>query len=1124
MDKIAYYKEQIYKIAKNRDDDEFDKNGKIPALEKAFSDPIEKKVAYMISTSHEYKKPNVKAALAFVKNYKWELSECKLSDLQGINKPVNQAKVDDMAKHMKTVKPFITVNQFHGIRPQTPGKKLLIDGHHRKMALELQGKLTTPIYKGTYTGNAEKDMSELREKTAMIKKQSNFLTKKDVSSSANNKNLKIITGFSGSGKTTLSKKLKAQDPNNILIEIDGFNHGHDSTGKHNIINNFTKDNGFLNKSNPNVNVQKIMEYIQDVAKNNPDNNYIVEGVQFLDAPKELFQKYQTTVKGTGLLKSSIRRLKRDKSLNNSGAKDTIFDAIKYNQKINKNINRVRGIVKQDIEKTPEKTAALKDLLTKNVMPDLNQDANSIDQQADIYHAWKDSMKGKEKTLRNINGIKNTGGGLAIKMGKEAVLPSTLPHGFTAQSANTIKDVIKSMKHVGFKNTIKSILPKIADEIREEMTKNASLNEGFRLERTKDKSYKGEHVRTNMFDKNNNLVGYSITRPDPAKRDNTVALSELYVNPRNRNNGIASKLIGSAKSDNLNKNIVLRALPYKDKGTDKDTLKKIYNSHGFKAAEGLSDKEKRSEDIMIYKPELLKQAALNEGLKFNPFQQRVLDNPNDSVIVAHPVGSGKTVTGIAKFEKLRTEGKAKKALVVVPAGLRDNFGADGVKKFTSSNYNIIGNKQEVSKGTYKNLDANSDYNIMSYEMFRKNPEKYISESGADTVIADEMHKLRNEGTSTGDSFKGTRGMYKNFIGLTGSLVNNGVSDVQPLVDIASNGKHQLGETKKEFETKFVKRNEKGPYKYVKEARRPVTGFKNKELLQKQISNYVDYADVDDVRDMAKIPRKEIENINVPISKQQLKIYRGIINKNPTIRNLISKKRLDTMKDSEIAKAFNALIEARKLMNSVGSVVPGIDLKTSSRITPKASRILDDLDQHIKETPDGQAILMTNLINGGSDVLEAGLKDRHIDYGKFIGKGNKGVTEQSRQKDVEDYKKRKKRVMIISGAGAEGLSLNDTTWEGMFDPHYNPERMNQMEARGIRSHGLMHRPESQRAVDVKRYISTIPKTLGIFTKAPYKTPDQVIYEIANNKDKQNQMLYKTIKEYQKKNGGPESSFWS
>jgi hypothetical protein len=125
---------------------------KIQELDDAFPDPTERAVAYMIATSHEYKKPNIAAALSFVKNYKWEKSECRINDMQGINKPINEEKVQDMAKNMKVVNPFIVVNQLHGIRPQTPGKKILIDGHHRHEACKCQGRESVPVYKGTYIG------------------------------------------------------------------------------------------------------------------------------------------------------------------------------------------------------------------------------------------------------------------------------------------------------------------------------------------------------------------------------------------------------------------------------------------------------------------------------------------------------------------------------------------------------------------------------------------------------------------------------------------------------------------------------------------------------------------------------------------------------------------------------------------------------------------------------------------------------------------------------------------------------------------------------------------------------------------------------------------------------------
>ena len=135
----------------------------IKELDAAFSSKTERDVAYMIATSHEYKKPNIKAALSFVKNYTWERSKENIGNLQGLAKPTDEKKVSDMAKKidLKTVKPLIVVNKLNGIRPQSFGKKILVDGHHRYMALKRIGAKNIPVYKGTYTGNAEKSTKEL---------------------------------------------------------------------------------------------------------------------------------------------------------------------------------------------------------------------------------------------------------------------------------------------------------------------------------------------------------------------------------------------------------------------------------------------------------------------------------------------------------------------------------------------------------------------------------------------------------------------------------------------------------------------------------------------------------------------------------------------------------------------------------------------------------------------------------------------------------------------------------------------------------------------------------------------------------------------------------------------------
>lgn len=513
------------------------------------------------------------------------------------------------------------------------------------------------------------------------------------------------------------------------------------------------------------------------------------------------------------------------------------------------------------------------------------------------------------------------------------------------------------------------------------------------------------------------------------------------------------------------------------------------------------------DINTYE----KLAALNEDVRLRAHQERFVNMPGNAAIAAHAVGTGKTLSGIARFERQRNEGGAKKALVVVPAGLRENFATDGIKKFTNSSYNIVGNKAESGRGTYKDVSPDHDYDILSYEMFRRDPEGYVKRSGADTLITDEAHRYKNEGTSTTDSIRDGMRYANNYIGLTGSVISNTIADVQPLYNIANGGHGLLGHNKKEFEKRFLKRDSSKKYEGLADNRKPVIGFNEPRFLAKELSSKIDYIGIDQAKRIANMPDKNVDVEHVEVSDMQARMYKKLLKQDRKLYDMIRKKRYETLRDDEASRAFSSLIEARKLMNSPGSVVPNMSLSNSIENAPKTKRLLDDVATHLKQTPDGQAILLTHLINGGADVLEQGLKDRGVPYGTFLGKGVKGVTEESRQQAVRDYQNRKNRAIIVSSAGGEGLSLGDTTFEAVLDPHYNPEKMNQMEARGVRSNGLSHRPDADRKVQVNRYLATMPRSLGLF-KNRLETPDEFIYNIAEKKNKQNQLLFNLLEKEQ------------
>jgi hypothetical protein len=172
----------------------------------------------------------------------------------------------------------------------------------------------------------------------------------------------------------------------------------------------------------------------------------------------------------------------------------------------------------------------------------------------------------------------------------------------------------------------------------------------------------------------------------------------------------------------------------------------------------------------------------------------------------------------------------------------------------------------------------------------------------------------------------------------------------------------------------------------------------------------------------------------------------------------------------------------------------------------------------------------MIQGGLDVVGQGLRDRGIEHGIFMGKGQPGSTEKSRTQAVSDYQAGKKKVILLSSAGGEGLNLGNTTFVANVDGHFNPEKIHQAEARGVRAGGQAHRAEADRRVIVKRYVTRVPlsktqvlkDTMNLIAPSQMinralegqpilynplrreRSPDEWAYEVSGLKDDRNKAL--------------------
>jgi superfamily II DNA or RNA helicase len=477
--------------------------------------------------------------------------------------------------------------------------------------------------------------------------------------------------------------------------------------------------------------------------------------------------------------------------------------------------------------------------------------------------------------------------------------------------------------------------------------------------------------------------------------------------------------------------------------------------------------------------------LKDSVELRPHQRDAITKllaRDGNLILSHPVGSGKTISSIAAVEALKGTGKAQRALVVVPASLRSNFADNGVKKFTTANVAVFGNKQEVSAGQGVPVtapDPKADYHVVSYELFRENPEAYIRAAGADTVVFDELHKIKNVG-ATAKALRESRPLYRNFIGLTGSVVSNTPADVVPLVDAMTAGKHHLG-TKENFERRFVDRSGSVP---------KVT---NTTALRVMLNPYIHH--VDPAAAGVHAPKKQVEVVKVDMTNEQRELYQYAINKMDPVTALKFRFGTSKLKTNEVNAIFHKMLQARQVANAIHTVNQSVSLSDSAQRSPKIKKVLDDVEEHLKETPDGHAIVYSNMIQGGVDVVSQGLRDRKIPFGVFIGKGQPGSTEAKRQQAVQDYKAGKVRVLVISSAGGEGLDLGNTTFVATLDGHFNPEKTLQAEARGVRAGGLAHRAPEDRNVLVRRYVTTVPlsKTQAISDAMDLVAPTQIVKRI-------------------------------
>jgi superfamily II DNA or RNA helicase len=153
--------------------------------------------------------------------------------------------------------------------------------------------------------------------------------------------------------------------------------------------------------------------------------------------------------------------------------------------------------------------------------------------------------------------------------------------------------------------------------------------------------------------------------------------------------------------------------------------------------------------------------------------------------------------------------------------------------------------------------------------------------------------------------------------------------------------------------------------------------------------------------------------------------------------------------------------------------------------------DFIFEKINEKPNSQIVIYSAFVERFLNVLSNKLDEQGIRYAKIIGSESEDV----RQAAILNYNAKQIRVLLLSDAGREGISLNNTDIMIIVDSLFSPASTQQVVGRVTRtnSHQL------PATVEIFHLILIKPQTVDVNDRIPM-TGDQFVSNIAGRKERQ------------------------
>jgi len=434
--------------------------------------------------------------------------------------------------------------------------------------------------------------------------------------------------------------------------------------------------------------------------------------------------------------------------------------------------------------------------------------------------------------------------------------------------------------------------------------------------------------------------------------------------------------------------------------------------------------------------------LKSNIRLQPHQQQALSRTNtDGQILNWGLGSGKTLGAIAMAER-----RGGKVLVVTPASLRTNF------------------KEQLTRFIPKNRVQ--DYTIVSYEKFKKNPRGLVTQLRPQTLIADEMHRLRNPKPRA--PFEEVRQQVPFMIGLTGSLINNRPEEVVPLTNLVAGKK--VFKSVEDFQDRHIQQTKVQPgiWGRLMGAKPGISeSIKNAPEFNHKISPHV-HRFTGSPEYKKHVPKILEEKVEVVMTPQQESMYKSLSTRNPVLAYKMRHNLPPSKKELKQMNAF--LTAARQIMNNPTEYT----VKETPDViggSPKFQQMIADVKKQSDKDKNFRGVIYSNFLSSGVEPVVTELNRQGVKSETFTGKLN----DKQRQAVVDNLNKGRTKVVGLSPAGGEGLDLKGVRLVQLTEEHWNPERGQQAIGRSARYKSHEHLPEAQRQVIVRRYLAKHRPTL-------------------------------------------------